>query len=112
MMWTLLEEFKDIIKDRVIQKYEASGDNIKLRMQLFLKDGSVLCVRETVISGEKRKYSYHWQDKHNTMIRRWDNAPDWEVETFPHHLHVGDNVIPSYTRTLEKVLETIRKEIQ
>jgi hypothetical protein len=68
--------------------------------------------RETIISGEKRKYSYHWQDKNNSMIKRWDNAPDWEVETFPHHLHIGETVVASYDRSLEKILCIVRKEIQ
>jgi hypothetical protein len=37
---------------------------------------------------------------------RWDNAPDWDVETFPHHKHIGEqgNVTASYERTLEQVL--------
>ena len=35
--------------------------------------------------GVMRKYSYHWQDKKERLLIRWDNAPDWEVETFPHH---------------------------
>jgi hypothetical protein len=110
-MQTLLEEFKDIIKETKIEKYEVSGSNIKLRMKLSLIDGSDLFIRETIISGEKRKYSYHWQDKANDLVKRWDNAPDWEVETFPHHLHIGENVVPSYDRSLEKILHIIRREI-
>jgi hypothetical protein len=61
-MQELLEEFNDIIKASNIEKYDVSGDNIKLRMNLILIDESQLFIRETIISGEKRKYSYHWQD--------------------------------------------------
>jgi hypothetical protein len=111
-MLLLLEKFKDIIKNTSIERYEVSGDNIKLRMRLILIDDSRLFIRETVISGEKRKYSYHWQDKNQKLIKRWDNAPDWEVETFPHHLHIGDEkVTSSYDRSLEKILTIIKKEI-
>lgn len=110
-MQKLLEEFKDIIKEITIEKYEVSGSNIKLRMKLSLIDGSDLFIRETIISGEKRKYSYHWQDKEDHLVKRWDNAPDWEVETFLHHLHIGENVVPSYDRSLEKILQIIRREI-
>ena len=41
------------------------------------------------------------------MIIRWDNAPDWDLETFPHHKHigVGGNVEPSFERTLDQVLD-------
>jgi hypothetical protein len=111
-MLELLDEFRDIIKSTSIEKYDVSGGNIKLRMKLILMDGSQLFIRETIISGEKRKYSYHWQDKNNTTIKRWDNAPDWDLETYPHHLHVGETVVPSYDRSIEKVLRVIRKEIQ
>ena len=45
------------------------------------------------------------------MIKRWDNAPDWEVETFPHHLHIGEEVVSSYDRSLEKVLKVIGEKI-
>jgi hypothetical protein len=111
-MLQLLEDFKDIIKSITIEKYDASGDNIKLRIKLLLVNNSLLFVRETIISGEKRKYSYHWQDKAGNLIKRWDNAPDWDVETFPHHLHIGeDTVTASYDRSLEKVLAIIRKDI-
>jgi hypothetical protein len=111
-MLQLLDEFKDIIKSITIEKYDVSGDNIKLRIKLLLVTNSWLFVRETIISGEKRKYSYHWQDDAGNLIKRWDNAPDWDVETFPHHLHIGEKkVIASYDRSLEKVLAIIRKEI-
>ena len=111
-MLQLLEDFKDIIKSINIEKYDVSNDNIKLRMALLLINNSWLFVRETIISGEKRKYSYHWQDENGNLIKRWDNAPDWDVETFPHHLHVGKEiVIASYDRSLEKVLAIIREEI-
>lgn len=107
-----LEEFKDIIKETHIEKYEVSGNNIKLRMKLILLNDSQLFIRETIISGEKRKYSYHWQDKANKLIKRWDNAPDWEVDTFPHHVHFGeDEVTSSYDRNIERVLEIIREAI-
>lgn len=111
-MQQLLEKFKDIIKESNIEKYEVSGNNIKLRMKLLLVNDTQLSVRETIISGEKRKYSYHWQDKNKKIIKRWDNAPDWDVETFPHHLHIGEETIePSFDRSLEQVFEIIKKEI-
>jgi hypothetical protein len=41
-MQQLLEKFKDIIKESNIEKYEVSGNNIKLRMKLLLVDDSQL----------------------------------------------------------------------
>lgn len=112
-MQQLLEKYKDIIRSDSIQKYEISGTNIKLRMTIVFVDDSCLFIKETIISGVKRKYAYHWQNKNNQLIKRWDNAPDWDVDTFPHHLHIGDKeVVSSYDRSIEKILEIINKEIK
>ena len=44
---------------------------------------------------------------------RWDNAPDWDVETFPHHVHVGkeDAVESSFNRTLDQVLNVVQSRL-
>lgn len=80
----------------------------------MLIDNSILYVRETIINGERKSYSYQWQDKEKNLLFRWDNAPDWDVETFPHHKHVwgvNNKIEPSYERTLDKVLAIIRRHI-
>jgi len=59
-------------------------------MEIDLIDGSRLYVRETLLGGMKRKYAYHWQDAEGRLLIRWDNAPDWDIESFPHHKHVGE----------------------
>ncbi|MDQ1351285.1 MAG: hypothetical protein QG657_1587 [Acidobacteriota bacterium] len=41
-MLQLLDEFKDIIKSVTIEKYDVSGDNIKLRIKLLLVTNSWL----------------------------------------------------------------------
>ncbi len=48
------------------------------------------------------------------MIMRWDNAPDWDIKTFLHHKHIGEEktVDVSYERTLEQVLNFISKKIR
>ena len=112
-MLKLFEVYKDIIRSYSIEKYEVFGDNLRLRMHIMFIDNTTLYVRETIINGVRVTYSYHWQDKDKRLIFRWDNAPHWDVVTFPHHKHRGDkNIIePSYDRTLEKILEIIKKII-
>ncbi|GMT46695.1 MAG: hypothetical protein IEMM0007_0261 [bacterium] len=113
-MLKLFEAYKDIICSYHIEKYEVFGDNLRLRVHIMLIDNSILYVRETIINGERKSYSYHWQDKEKKLLFRWDNAPDWDVETFPHHKHVRDvnnKIEPSYERTLDKVLAIIRRHI-
>ncbi|OQX23099.1 MAG: hypothetical protein BWK80_27790 [Desulfobacteraceae bacterium IS3] len=95
-------------------KFEQAGSSFRLRAKLEIINGSELYIRETVIDGIKLKYSYHWQSSNNEIIIRWDNSPDWEVETFPHHKHIGqkDVIESSYERTLEQVLNVIAKQLR
>ena len=112
-MLPTLRKYAEIIQHYHITKFEQVGSSFRLRAQVILNDGSQLYIRETVIDGTKRKYAYHWQDAEGNLLIRWDNAPDWEVDTFPHHKHLGhqETVIASYERTLEQVLAVIAKEI-
>lgn len=112
-MLKVLEKFSPIIRDYKITVFEQAGSSSRLRAQVTFVDRSTLHVRETVIAGAVRKYAYHWQTDDGHLLVRWDNAPDWEVETFPHHKHVGDrqNVVVSYERILEQVLAFIAAEI-
>ena len=42
------------------------------------------------------------------MVFRCDNAPHHRnIATFPHHKHVGDNVLPSREPSLSTVLEEV-----
>ena len=105
-MLPVLEKYRAIIRDYKISVFEEAGSSFRLRAIVYLIDGSELHVRETLIGGERRKYAYHWQSGDGRLLVRWDNAPDWDVETFPHHKHIGEqgNVAASYERTLEQVL--------
>jgi len=112
-MLSTLKTYSSIIKDYNIISFERSGFSFRLRARIELINGFYLHVRETIIDGTKRKYAYHWQDSDANLLIRWDNAPDWNVETFPHHKHLGaqDNVLSSYERTLEQVLPAIQRTI-
>lgn len=83
-----LEKYSDIIHSFRITKFEQFGTSLRLRAEVEFIDGSELYIRETVIEAVKRKYAYHWQDEERRLLIRWDNAPDWDVETFPHHKHI------------------------
>jgi len=59
-------------------------------MQLI--NDSIIEIFEYVNENEQRitslKYSYHWQNSENNIIKRWDNAPHFpNIESFPHHVH-------------------------
>jgi hypothetical protein len=83
-------------------------------MKIELIDSSKLFIRETILEGRERRYAYHWQNKDEELLIRWDNAPHWEIETFPHHKHVGkaESVELSYERMLDQVLKVIAQRLQ
>jgi hypothetical protein len=109
----VLERFRDIIRDYRITSFDEAGASFRLRAVVVFVDNSQLHIRETLIGGTTRKYAYHWQTSDNLLLVRWDNAPDWDVETFPHHKHVGEQqrVEPSYERSLEQVLVVIAQRL-
>ena len=63
-----------------------------------------------VKEGVKRyKYSYHYQDKAEKVVFRYDMAPHHkEIKTFPHHKHLGsEKVIESLAPSLSEVIQEI-----
>mgnify|MGYP007064286482 FL=1 len=51
-------------------------------------------IREFV-SAKQRKYSFHWAIDDRTNIR-WDNSPHHKhIQSYPHHLHINQDVFPS-----------------
>jgi hypothetical protein len=57
-------------------------------------------------------YSYHYQDVEKKLIFRYDNAEHHpELESFPHHKHIGDKTFPAKEMSLEEVLEIIIDQI-
>ncbi len=85
-----------------------------IRFAIELRDGSELHVFEYIDSNlHKLDYSYHWQDKEKRLITRWDNAPHHpEIETFPHHIHEGENIKPSKEPTFVEILEKVGERFE
>jgi|GEM_PF-492729 len=51
--------------------------------------------------------------KNGDLIMRWDNRPHWHnLKTFPHHKHVGAEVLPSHRVTLEEVLTEMKGKLK
>lgn len=84
-----------------------------IRFVVELIDDSELHVFEYVDSDLHRiDYSYHWQNKEKILIIRWDNASHHpEIETFPHHIHDGNEIKPSDVPTFVEILKKIGDRI-
>lgn len=60
----------------------------------------------------KKKYKYHFRNSQNNMIFRYDNVPHFpEIDSFPHHKHVGKNVYPSNEPLFYDILKEIEQQI-
>jgi len=105
----------DVVKFRLIKEFIGVNKGF-IRFALEMRDGTELHIFEYVDSGlHKIDYSYHWQNKEKKLIKRWDNATHHkEIETFPHHLHKGEDIMssaePTFVDILKKIGDRINKK--
>jgi len=97
-----------------VERYEEellSEDRINLRIRIRFKSGDLLEINEAVISehGEINhlNYRYHFQDKKNKLIFRYDNAAHRPALPFADHKHSGNAVRQSEVPDLSSVLREI-----
>ena len=113
-MIDILKKYQEIITSYDIHCLDYELLSYRIKTDIILIDDSKLIVKDYLFINNVRKYSYHWQNKYNQLIIRWDNAPHWKlIETFPYHKHNFDekNIEPSKEVSLEDVLEYIKKEL-
>jgi len=53
---------------------------------------------------EKLSYSFHYQDRENNLIFRYDNAKHKPDLGYRNHKHIEDKIIPSEIPDIEKVI--------
>jgi len=82
--------------------------NLRLRIRFGLR--YLLAVSEAVIVVDDRishlDYRYHFQDRQNNLIFRYDSTPHFpDLPSFPHHKHLPDRVIACEKPHLVTVLK-------
>ena len=87
-----------------------------LRIRLRLTDQSLLEISEALVMREGTltwlSYRYHWQDVDARLILRYDDTPHHpEVDTFPHHQHVGGMIMASQRPFLPHLLTEIQHRL-
>lgn len=106
-MKEILDRYKDIIKKYEIIVWDSEPRAYRFKAIITLIDDSRLLIKDYILS-HGRKYSFHWQDRNNHLIIRWDNAMHWKnIDTFPHHKHEKDSISSSKEVTLEDILNRI-----
>jgi len=114
-VFSILSKYTDIIKRTDIVTYEFEENQVRIKIELELTDGSLLMIKDYKFSNNTRKYAYHWMGSDRKLIIRWDNAPHWDlVSTFPDHKHVerNENILISTETNIESVLEYIEKALK
>jgi len=97
-----LEE-SDIVNDFKVLAFETFESGFFLKIKANLINEIELFIREYSDINE-RDYSYHLQDKNKKLIMRWDNATRHkQIETFPHHLHHGKHIFPSFEISCDEI---------
>lgn len=102
-----LLENNELIKSYEVLDFRENQNRFFLKLKVHFNDHSILFSKE-YFSTDVRNYSYHWQDRNNELIIRWDNAPfHKDIYTFPHHKHKAGEIFPSNEIGLVDVLNHI-----
>ncbi len=113
MRYNVLKTLKrsNIVAKIISIDFDGVADYSKLKIRAELINHWQLQVWEhrTPIT---RRYAYH-VFKDGTTIVRWDNAPHHrDISTFPHHKHVGGEIVESDEMQIGDVLTELAKMLQ
>ena len=112
-MLDLITGYRRVIRSFRVLEYEKEGEIFRFKAQLDFTDESKLFIKEYIFEEKERKYAYHWTDAAGNLICRWDNASHWQsISTFPHHKHIGHDVVESIEISIHDVLQRISEQIE
>jgi len=117
---TELESAFSTLSSGYIERYEEeclTPERVNLRIRVRFPEGYMLEWNEAVIGEEGHvehlAYRYHFQDKDNNLIFRYDNTPHFpELKTFPHHKHLPDNVIDAKRTSISEVIKAVNEFLE
>lgn len=101
------------LEDAYVEHYEEeilTTNRVNLRIRVRFSSGHLLELNEAFfVEREHIKhlgYRYHFQDKQNNLVFRYDNTPHFPgLEGFPHHKHLSDKVTGTEEPSILKVIE-------
>ena len=111
-----------VVAEYRILRWEVAQASGQLRVRIYLVDGGLLDFFEYVVAGPDdvltvSRYRYHWQDRNEAIVRRWDNAAHHvELSHAPHHVHLPDGQVqgvdpaPSITTVLDEIQANLKME--
>lgn len=106
-----LKELSPLIKTENISFDMVSAEMGIVKGRIIFLDGSTFDFRE-IVSHTDHDYRFHWMDRKNKLVLRWDSAPHHrEILNFPFHKHEGKKIASSKELYLADALNHIKKEI-
>lgn len=109
-----IQSFDHIISDESIDEKQYDEEVGLITGELTFVDESRLDFTEVkdITQQSKLKYRYHYMDKENEMIFRYDNAKHHkEIRTFPHHKHIPGRILESQEPEIEEILIEIEPNV-
>ena len=96
-----------------VERYEEEAvapDRVNLRIRVRFPSGHMLELNEAIIAEEASvihlAYRYHFQDGKANLIFRYDNTPHFQhLDSFPHHKHLSDEIVPVDQPSVIEVIE-------
>jgi len=100
-----------------VERYEEeilTIDRANIRIRVRFSNGYMFEWNESITAeGHKINhlgYRYHFQDKNNNLIFRYDNTPHFpQIDTFPHHKHLTENVFAVNRPSVFEVLREVKE---
>lgn len=107
-----------ILRDFYVERYEEeilTPSRVNLRIRIRFYSEKLLEINEALITQEKQiihlGYRYHFQDRKNVLIFRYDNTPHFpDIRTFPSHKHTPNGVIESDIPKLSDIFMEVMSE--
>ena len=102
-----------IILSSSIQKHFGPElDTVYFKGYLLIIDSSILEIAIFATRSNDTiaidKYRFHYRDSAGEMLFRYDNAPHHpEIDTYPHHKHTSDGVVPATMPSIKDILNEI-----
>jgi len=114
-----LEELEAAVRELenvYVESYEEeilAANRVNLRIRVRFQTGYLLELNEAAIveAGHVKhlSYRYHFQDRENNLVFRYDNTPHFpDLKSFPHHKHQENKVSPVEKPPILKVIEEAR----
>lgn len=96
-----------------IQSENRGDAALYVKGEIIFADKSELHFKEyliTIPALKRLAYSFHYQTHDKKIIFRYDNAEHYtEIETYPHHKHIENGVLPSESMDITGVINEIVK---